>query len=135
MEDGEVVENLRAIGVVEGLTDGGGVRIALVEGLAGEEVAALDASVERLRLVAVEPGRYAVVLDTEGTGIENRLIEVEKERLARLSMAEDDLFEQADEMSGTPVAEGTDGVDDAGRPVDGRRLGGRRCRGRGAGRG
>ena len=110
---------LRAIGVLEGMAaDGGTVRIAMAEGLAPEGAAVAEVPAEHLGLVPVEPGRYAVVLRLDGSGIENRLIEAEQERLAEMSMAEGDLFEQGDAMSGTPIAEGTDGLDEEGRPID-----------------
>lgn len=111
--------DLRAIGVIEGMSETGeAVRIALAEGLTREGEAAAEVSPELLRLVPVEDGRYAVLLDVQDTALGDRLLEVEQERLAQLSMAEGGLFEQADEMSGTPVAEGTDGLTDEGRPVD-----------------
>ena len=111
------------VGVIEEAdASGEGVTVLFAPGLMGEDgEARAEVPASRLRLIPDEDdaGAYFVLFDSEGTPLQGELEDAEKDRLAAAASADDEIGEQSENMTDSPIAEGTDGVDDEGRPVDG----------------
>ena len=111
------------VGVIEGPgASEGTIAVAFAPGMMGpDEASRAEVGTARLRLVPDEddPGAFFVLFDAEDTPLQDELEDLERDRLARIAAAEGDTAEQSEDMTDAPIAEGTDGLDDEGRPIDG----------------
>lgn len=117
----EMHESATVVGVVEGRSPGGSaVRLALSEVLAADFGAMADIPAGELRLIpdADDDGDLFLVLASEDAALRDMLTDAREAELLQDSLAEEDVAEQSAEMTTSPVAEGTDGLDEEGRPID-----------------